>query len=71
MVAFMSKNNAKAEIKRSITADDLLTLQGVIVRSAHGMGLPRHIRVTAGTMPQNQRFIAALKEVLASSSNHK
>ena len=38
--------------------------KGVIVRSAHGMGLPRHISVTTGTMPQNQRFIAALKEVL-------
>ena len=39
--------------------------KGVIVRSAHGMGLPQHIRVTTGTMPQNERFIAALKEVLA------
>ncbi len=39
--------------------------KGVIVRSTYGMGLPRHIRVTTGTMPQNERFIAALKEVLA------
>ena len=39
--------------------------KGVIVRSAYGMGLPQHIRVTTGTMPQNERFIAALKEVLA------
>ena len=44
---------------------EALQHKGVIVRSAHGMGLPRHIRVTTGTMPQNQRFIAALKEVLA------
>jgi histidinol-phosphate/aromatic aminotransferase/cobyric acid decarboxylase-like protein len=29
------------------------------------MGLPQHIRVTTGTQPQNERFIAALKEVLA------
>jgi len=43
---------------------EALQHKGVIVRSAHGMGLPRHIRVTTGTMPQNQRFIAALKEVL-------
>jgi histidinol-phosphate aminotransferase len=42
-----------------------LQQKGVIVRAAHGMGLPRHIRVTTGTMPQNQRFIAALQEVLA------
>ena len=39
--------------------------KGVIVRATHGMGLPQHIRVTTGTMPQNERFIAALKEVLA------
>jgi len=42
-----------------------LERQGVIIRAAYGMGLPNHIRVTTGTMPQNQRFIAALKEVLA------
>jgi histidinol-phosphate aminotransferase len=44
---------------------EALQHKGIIVRSAHGMGLPRHIRVTTGTMPQNQRFIAALKAVLA------
>ena len=45
---------------------EALQHRGVIIRSAHGMGLPHHIRVTTGTMPQNQRFIAALREVLAS-----
>ena len=44
---------------------EALQHRGVIIRSAHGMGLPHHIRVTTGTMPQNQRFIVALKEVLA------
>ena len=43
---------------------EALQHKGIIVRSAHGMGLPRHIRVSTGTMPQNQRFIAALKDVL-------
>ena len=38
--------------------------RGVIIRAAYGMGLPHHIRVSTGTMPQNQRFLAALKEVL-------
>ena len=38
--------------------------RGVIIRAAYGMGLPNDIRVSTGTMPQNQRFIAALKEVL-------
>lgn len=42
-----------------------LQAMGVIVRSTHGMGLPQHIRVSTGTMAQNQRFIAALKDVLA------
>ena len=42
-----------------------LQQKGVIVRAAHGMGLPRHIRVSTGTMPQNERFLAALREVLA------
>jgi len=41
-----------------------LQQKGVIIRAAYGMGLPHHIRVSTGTMPQNQRFIAALKEVL-------
>ena len=42
-----------------------LQQRGVIIRAAYGMGLPHYIRVSTGTMPQNQRFIAALKEVLA------
>ncbi len=42
-----------------------LQQKGVIVRAAYGMGLPNHIRVSTGTMAQNQRFIAALKDVLA------
>ena len=42
-----------------------LQRRGVIVRAAHGMGLPRHIRVTTGTQEQNSRFIAALQDVLA------
>ena len=46
---------------------EALQQKGVIVRAAHGMGLPQHIRVTTGTMPQNQRFIASLKEVLNSN----
>ncbi|MGI4790542.1 MAG: histidinol-phosphate transaminase [Janthinobacterium lividum] len=44
-----------------------LQQKGVIVRAAHGMGLPQHIRVTTGTMAQNKRFIAALREVLHSN----
>jgi histidinol-phosphate aminotransferase len=39
---------------------------GVIIRPGAGLGLPGHIRVTVGTQSQNERFIAALEEVLAS-----
>ncbi len=41
-----------------------LMRQGVIVRPLGSFGLPRGIRVTVGTMPQNERFIKALKKVL-------
>lgn len=41
-----------------------LIRQGVIIRPLKSFGLPRAIRVTIGTMPQNERFIEALKKVL-------
>ncbi len=41
-----------------------LLKKGVIVRSAHGFGLPTHIRVTIGTREENEVFLGALKEVL-------
>lgn len=43
---------------------DLLRL-GVIVRTGDAFGSPTHIRVTTGTDEQNQRFIHALRKVLA------
>ncbi|MBN2097186.1 MAG: histidinol-phosphate transaminase [Candidatus Omnitrophica bacterium] len=36
--------------------------QGVIVRDMRGWGLNNFIRVTVGTMPENKKFIQALKE---------
>ncbi|TWI71220.1 histidinol phosphate aminotransferase [Desulfobotulus alkaliphilus] len=39
--------------------------KGVIVRSMHGYGFPRCIRVTVGLPEENEIFISALKEVLA------
>lgn len=43
---------------------DALQRQGVIIRPGAGLGLPTHIRVSVGTMPQNQRFAAAFADVL-------
>src|SRR5260370_33578778 len=41
-----------------------LLSQGVIVRPMAGYQFPEHVRVTAGTMAENQKYIAALgKEI--------
>jgi len=45
-----------------------LLRRGVIVRTGDAFDAPTHIRVTTGTPEQNERFIAALEEVLASVS---
>ncbi|CAA9230639.1 MAG: Biosynthetic Aromatic amino acid aminotransferase beta [uncultured Chthoniobacterales bacterium] len=39
--------------------------KGVIVRAMSGYNLAEWVRVSVGTMPQNERCIAALKEVLS------
>ena len=41
-----------------------LTERGVIVRSGKALGSEGHLRVTYGTRPENDRFLAALDEVL-------
>jgi histidinol-phosphate aminotransferase len=38
--------------------------QGVIVRPVANYGMPHFLRVTIGTFPENERFLAALKAVL-------
>ena len=42
-----------------------LLKKGVIVRTGDIFGMPNYIRVTFGTMAENERFIRALKEVLS------
>ena len=37
----------------------------IIVRPLRGYNLPEWIRITVGTMEQNEKCIAALKEILA------
>jgi len=41
-----------------------LLSQGVIVRPMGGYQLPEHVRVTVGTMAENQKFIGALQKVI-------
>ncbi len=43
---------------------DSLLREGVIVRPVAGYGMPEHLRVTVGTAPQNERFLAALARAL-------
>jgi histidinol-phosphate aminotransferase len=38
--------------------------QGVIVRPVGNYGLPNHLRITIGTLQQNERMLAALKQAL-------
>lgn len=41
-----------------------LLQKGVIIRDMTSYGLPEWVRVSIGTMPQNERFIAELRELL-------
>ena len=41
-----------------------LLRSGVIVRPVKGYGLPQHLRITIGTQVQNERLVAALRQVL-------
>lgn len=43
-----------------------LLRKGIIVRAMRSYKLPEWIRVSVGTMPQNETFIAELKELIAS-----
>ena len=41
-----------------------LLRQGVIIRPMAGYQFPEHVRVTVGTMAENEKFIAALEKVI-------
>jgi|SRR5437870_2725567 len=43
-----------------------LLAQGIIVRPMAAYGLPEYVRVTVGTMEENQKFIDGLKKVIKS-----
>ena len=44
---------------------EALLRRGVIVRPVGNYGLPNHLRISIGTQPENDRFLAALAEVVA------
>lgn len=49
---------------------ETLLKRGVIVRSGQIFNMPNYIRLTVGTMAENQTFISALKEVLAGEGSN-
>lgn len=57
-------NFVTIEVSDAVSTYQKLLLEGVIVRPLQAYGMPRHIRVTIGTHQQNERFIAALDNVL-------
>lgn len=80
LVAFFTKNNLEfipsmgnfitvnvAQTAHKKSGDQVyqaLLHEGVIVRPITGYGLPNHLRVSIGTMNENQRFVEALSKVL-------
>jgi histidinol-phosphate aminotransferase len=49
---------------RAAAIDRALTTRGVIVRPTAGFGAPGGLRITVGTPEQNDRLLAAMREVL-------
>jgi histidinol-phosphate aminotransferase len=54
----LETSNDGADVSRGLEE------HGIIVRPMRGYGLPNHIRVTVGTPEQNEKFLAALAEVV-------
>lgn len=44
---------------------DALLREGVIVRSGHLLGMPRHLRVSIGTVAEIERFLVAFERVVS------
>jgi histidinol-phosphate aminotransferase len=57
-----------AEVGDGLKVFNELLKLGVIVRPMGGYGLPHHLRISVGLEHENHRLIAALKQVLATTS---
>tara|TARA_R110001583_G_scaffold67490_7_gene192946 strand:- start:56499 stop:57638 length:1140 start_codon:yes stop_codon:yes gene_type:complete len=57
-------DSGASDIKSGDEVYQALLQEGVIVRPITGYGLPNHLRVSIGTMNENQRFVEALSKVL-------
>jgi histidinol-phosphate aminotransferase len=56
------------EVGDAMAVYDAMLRRGVIVRPVGNYGLPTWLRVTVGTPPENERFLAALAPSLAAST---
>ena len=50
--------------ERAAAIYDALLEQGVIIRAIENYDMPQHLRVTVGSMEQNQRFLETLEQTL-------
>jgi histidinol-phosphate aminotransferase len=57
-------NFVLADVGDGTAVYERLLREGVIVRPVAGYGLPRCVRITIGTAPQNERLIAALGKAM-------
>ncbi len=59
-------NFVAVELARSaVEVDQALLQEGCIVRPIGGYGMPNHLRVSIGLSTENDRFLSALRKVLA------
>ncbi len=59
------------DVNAAATVYQQLLYEGIIVRPLTAYGMPQHIRVTVGTLEQNERFLAAMHKLLEHQSDKK
>jgi histidinol-phosphate aminotransferase len=57
-------NFVSVEVGDAPAVNAKLLRQGVIVRPIANYGMPRHLRITVGLAGENERFLAALRQVI-------
>lgn len=57
-------NFITVDVNDAATVYQKLLYEGIIVRPLKAYGMPRHIRVTIGTLQQNDRFLKAAHKIL-------
>jgi histidinol-phosphate aminotransferase len=50
--------------ERDFIVDEKLLRRNIIIRPLKGYGLPEWVRISVGTMPENEKCVAALRQVM-------